>query len=231
MHTILVPPLLGSAMFYEPILDTVWRYGGVSIADTRRDETMAAIAARILDDAPDRFALLGTSMGGYIALEIVRQAPDRVTALALVSTSARVDTPDKVEGRLGQNATVEAGGFDGVVEAAFPGLVASRNEDDAVLRDAWRATANAVGPEAFVQQQKAIMARADSLPLLRGIDVPTAVIHGTGDRLIPLDIARETAAAVSGAQLSEIPDAGHFLVWEKPEAAASAVSELLDRVA
>lgn len=231
MHTIIVPPLLGSAKFSEPILDGVWRYGAVSIADTRRDETMAVFARRILDDAPDTFALLGTSMGGYIALEVVRQAPERVIALALVSTSARVDTPDRVEGRLAQNALVEAGGFDTAIEAAFPGLVAPRNASDPILLDAWRSMANVVGPEAFVRQQKAIMGRADSLPLLPAITIPTAVIHGTEDQLIPLEVARETAAAVSGAQLTEIPDAGHFLVWEAPEAAASAISSLLDRVA
>jgi len=94
-----VPPLLCSARVYESVLDTVWSYGAVTIADTVRDDTIAGMATRLLRDASGRFVLLGTSMGGYVALEVVRQAPGRVAGLALVSTSARADSQDQVAAR------------------------------------------------------------------------------------------------------------------------------------
>lgn len=91
---IVVPPLLCSPLAYVPVLDTLWSRGQVTIADTRRDKTIAAMAERLLCENTKDFAVLGTSMGGYVALEVMRQAPERVTALALVSTSARADTDE-----------------------------------------------------------------------------------------------------------------------------------------
>src|ERR1043166_6228524 len=99
LPVVLVPGLNCSPRLYGPQLPALWRFGPVSIADHTRDDTMAAIAARILADAPPRFALAGLSMGGYIALEIMRQAADRVTRLALLDTGARADTPEAGEKR------------------------------------------------------------------------------------------------------------------------------------
>src|SRR5262245_18735877 len=97
---VLVPGLNCSARLYAPQLPELWRFGPVTIADHTQDNTMAKIASRILRDAPPRFALAGLSMGGYIALEIVRQAADRVAKLALLSTGARADAPEATEKRL-----------------------------------------------------------------------------------------------------------------------------------
>ena len=99
METILVPPLLCSSRVYESVVDTVWAHGAVTLADTRRDDTIAAMAARILLSAPARFVVLGTSMGGHVALEVMRQA-----------------------------LRVEEGHFDALVDAAFPDVVAERSE-------------------------------------------------------------------------------------------------------
>ena len=119
MHTILIQPLLCSPLAYGPVLDSVWSYGAVSLADTRSDETMAAMATRLLQEAPEEFALLGTSMGGYVALEVMRQEPERVKALALVSTSARADTPEQADARRRQSQLVQDGHFEALVDAAF----------------------------------------------------------------------------------------------------------------
>lgn len=195
----------------------------------RRDETIAAIAARILENAPERFAVLGTSMGGYVALEVIRQAPDRVAGLGLVSTSARADTPEQVAAREDQSHLVERGGFNALVDAAFRGVVAERNEDDLELLKVWRAMAGAIGPEAFLRQQRAVIDRIDSRDSLSAISCPTTIIHGVEDRLIPIDVARETASAIPAAYFTAIETAGHFLFHEQPEAAAHAVAAFLDR--
>ena len=94
MPILLVPGLAGSPRIYAPVAPALWRYGPVSIANHIRDDHMGAIARRILAEAPPRFALAGHSMGGYIAFEIMRQAPDRVAKLALINTQARPDTPE-----------------------------------------------------------------------------------------------------------------------------------------
>ncbi len=228
MPTILVPPLLCSSLVYGPVIDAAWTHGSVTVADTRHDDTIAGMAARLLRDAPEEFALLGTSMGGYVALEVVRQAPRRVRALALVSTSARRDTPEQRASREHQSRLVEAGEFDRLVELAFPGVVAEQHETDPALLGVWRAMARTVGAQVFLRQQRAVMARADARELLSTIDCPTMVIHGADDRLIPVERGEEIARAIPGAELVVIEDAGHFVFLEQPEVIASAVAGFLD---
>jgi pimeloyl-ACP methyl ester carboxylesterase len=227
VETILIPPLLCSSRVYGPVLDTVWSHGSVTIADTLHDDTLAGMAGRLLAGAPERFALLGTSMGGYVALEVMRQAPQRVAALALVSTSARADSPEQLSARRRQSQLVEEGRFDGLVDAAFRGVVAERNESDPELLRVWRGMAATVGPQGFLRQQAAVMARADSRDLLAGVACPTVVIHGAEDRLIPVTAGAELAAGIPGASLHLIEEAGHFLLLERPDAAAAAVDEFL----
>lgn len=230
MQTILVPPLLCSARVYASVLDIVWSHGAVTIADTLHDDSIAAMAARLLRDAPARFALLGTSMGGYVALEVVRQAPERVVGLALVSTSAQADSEEQLAARRQQSQMVEQGRFDELVDAAFRGLVAERHESDPGLLQAWRELAGPVGSDGFLRQQAATMGRADSRDLLAGIACPTFVIHGAEDRLIPVVAGEEIAAGVAGSRLRLIEEAGHFLFLEQPAQAAAAVEEFLSAV-
>jgi pimeloyl-ACP methyl ester carboxylesterase len=227
MTTILVPPLLCSSRAYLPVLECVWSYGAASIADTRRDHPLAGWPTRWVPHAPDRFNLLGTSMGGYVALEVIRQAPDRVRALALVSTSARADTAEQLDARRRQLRVVEGGRFTALVDAAFPSVVAARHETAPALLALWRDMAATVGPDVFRRQQKAVMDRVDARALLPSISCPTMILHGGEDRLIPLDRAREMADAIPGAQLVVIERAGHLLFSEQPVAAASAVSGFL----
>src|SRR5258708_13165069 len=94
MPILLVPGLVSSPRIFAPVIPALWRYGPVTVANHIRDDNMAVIARRILAEAPPRFALTGHSMGGYIAFEIMRQAPERVAKLALINTQARPDTPE-----------------------------------------------------------------------------------------------------------------------------------------
>src|ERR1700712_5313219 len=104
MPILLVPGLVSSPRIFAPVVPAMWRFGPVTVANHVRDDNLGAIARRILAEAPPRFALAGHSMGGYIAFEIVRQAPDRVAKLALMNTSARPDTPEAPARRPGQIA-------------------------------------------------------------------------------------------------------------------------------
>src|SRR6185312_12283660 len=120
---VLVPGLNCSARLYAEQVPVLWRFGPVTVADHRRDDSMAAIAQRILATAPPRFALAGLSLGGYISLEMVRQAPERVAKLALLDTSARPETPEQTEKRTPLIALAKQGRFAEVPDIQFPVFV------------------------------------------------------------------------------------------------------------
>jgi pimeloyl-ACP methyl ester carboxylesterase len=213
---ILVPGLLCSARLYRHQIPDLWQCGPVMIADHTRDDTMAGIARRILSNAPPRFVLLGLSMGGYIAFEIVRQAPRRVAKLALLDTSARPDTPEQSERR---RAQIVLAGNDGLVEIAdrlFPILVHRSRHAHQGLQRLVRQMARETGPEAFMRQQEAIMGRPDSRPGLDAIDRRTLVIVGDGDELLPPALSEEIADGIPGARLVVVPQCGHLSTLERP---------------
>ena len=193
-----------------------------------RDETMAAIAKRILDDAPPRFALAGLSMGGYIALEVMRQAPSRVAKLALLDTGSRADPPEAQERRRTNIAAAEAGRFDEIIDAQFPLYVHPGRANDAALKSVYLAMCHDVGAQAYVRQQKAIMGRADSRPLLPSIRCPTLVLVGAQDEATPPALSEEMAAAISAARLVVVPDCGHLSTLEQPEAVTRALIEWMN---
>ena len=227
MPILLVPGLGGSPRIYAPVAPALWRYGPVTVANHIRDDNMGAIARRILAEAPPRFALAGHSMGGYIALEIVRQAPDRVAKLALINTQARPDTPEAVTRRRGQIGRVRAGEYHAVLDELFPGFVHPSRHEDVSLRKLVRDMGDDIGAEAFVRQQTAIMGRADSRPTLAWIRCPTLVLTGDEDNTIPNALSKEMADGIHGARLVILPDCGHLSQPEQPEAVAAALVEWL----
>ena len=180
---------------------------------------MDAIAARILTQAPPRFALAGLSMGGYIAFEILRQAPHRVAKLALLDTGARADTPEQSERRLRLIELAQAGRFVEIADLLFPLFVDRRHQGDAKLKQVVRLMAEETGAEAFVRQQRALMSRPDSRGDLAVIHAPTLVLVGEGDELTPPALAQEIAAGISGARLVVVPGSGHLSTLEQPQAA------------
>jgi pimeloyl-ACP methyl ester carboxylesterase len=223
MPILLVPGLGGSPRIYAPVLPQLWRFGPVTVANHTRDDNLGAIARRILTEAPPRFALAGHSMGGYIAFEIMRQAPDRVAKLALINTQARPDVSEASEKRRALIGRIQAGQFHAVLDDLFPGFVHPSRENDAGLRQLVHDMADDMGADAFVRQQTAILNRADSRPTLATIACPTLVLTGDEDRTIPNALSVEMADGISGAKLVMIPDCGHLPQPEQPQATAAAL--------
>ena len=189
---------------------------------------MAAIARRILAEAPLRFALAGHSMGGYIVLEMFRQAPERIARLALLNTSARPETPEAAERRRGWITEVKAGGYRAVMDRLFEKFVHPALARDAHLHRIVLDMADDVGPDAFVWQLEAIMTRADSRPTLAQIKCPTLVLTSDTDNMVPNEMSTEIAAGIAGAKLVTIPDCGHLPQLEKPQAMTEALLDWLE---
>lgn len=224
---LLIPGLLSSPRLYAGQVPQLWRLGPVTIADHTRDESMSAIARRILGSAPPQFSLVGLSMGGYVAFEILRQAHGRVAKLVLLDTSARPDTPEQTEVRRAQIELAKRGRLSEVVDASIPRLVLPQRRADPRVREVLHQMAAEVGVEGFVRQQLANIGRPDSRPGLGAIHCPTLVLVGDGDEITPLDRAAEIANAIDGAGLVTIPESGHSSTIEQPEFVTAALVKFL----
>jgi pimeloyl-ACP methyl ester carboxylesterase len=221
---VMVPGLLCTPRLYFEQLPALWRFGPVLVADHTRDDSMSGIVRRILAQAPPRFGLIGLSMGGYVAFELLRRAPSRVAKLALLDTTARPDLPEQTEQRSLQIAMATSGRFAEIPALLFPKFVAASRHGDDALRTIVETMAADVGPQAFVRQQTAIMNRVDSRPGLAAIRCPTLVIVGEKDMLTPPDRAAEMVAAIPGARHVVIPDSGHLSTLEQPDAVTRALT-------
>jgi pimeloyl-ACP methyl ester carboxylesterase len=227
LPSVLLPGLLCTPRLYAGQISELWTFGPVTVGDPTRDDSVAGIAQRVLANAPPRFALIGLSMGGYVSMEIIRQAPQRVMKLALLDTTARPDTPEQSAGRREMIALAHGGRFGEVPDRQYSILVAPPRQSDEELRRVVRTMAEQVGPEAFERQQTAIMNRPDSRPSLAAIRCPTLVLVGEQDALTPPDRAREISAAIAGSHLVTVPDCGHLSALERPDEVSRALVELL----
>ena len=227
MPILLVPGLVSSPRIYAPVVPALWRFGPVTVANHIRDDNMGKIARRILAEAPPRFALAGHSMGGYIAFEIMRQAPERVAKLALVNTQARPDTPEATARRRGMIARAQSGEYRGVLDELFPGFVHPSRREDEGLRRLVHEMGDDVGSEAFIRQQAAVIGRPDSRPSLAWIKCPTLILTGDEDDTIPNSLSVEMANGIHGARLVILQNCGHLPQVEQPQATVDALVEWL----
>lgn len=214
---VFVPGLLCTARLFEPQIAALGGRVDSAVADHTQDASMEAIARRALQQAPERFALVGLSMGGYIALEIVRQAPQRVTRLALLDTNARADRPEQAADRMKLLAVARSEGVRKVQELLLPRLIHPDRLGDPALVETILNMADDTGLAAFERQQQAIIARPDMRPQLPSIRCPTLVIVGADDQLTPVKVAREMHTGIAGSRLEVIPDCGHLSTLERPE--------------
>jgi pimeloyl-ACP methyl ester carboxylesterase len=192
-------------------------------------DSIAAMADTVLAAAPGRFALAGLSMGGYVALEILRRAPERVERLALLDTNARADTPEQTANRREGIALARQGKFRAVMRAALPRLVHPDRLSDQPLVDAVLAQTERVGVDGYEREQTAIIHRPDSRPGLGAIRCPTLVLCGREDALTPPELHAEMATAIPGARLALIEQCGHLSAMEQPQAVTALLRDWLLR--
>lgn len=225
-----LPGLLCDARLWRDQVTGLADLAAPVVADLTLDSDVAAMAARAIAAIEGPFALAGLSMGGYVALEVMRQVPGRVTRLALFDTSARPDTPEQARQRRGLISLTRSGQFRGVTPRLLPRLLHARNQPGP-LADEVMAMAGRVGREAFLRQQAAILARPDSRPGLPAIAVPTLVAAGEADLLTPPELAREIAAGIPGAVLHLLPGCAHLPSMEAPEEVTALMRDWLLRPA
>jgi pimeloyl-ACP methyl ester carboxylesterase len=225
---LLLPGLLCDARLWRDALPALAGLAAPRVADLTRSDSLAGMAAdalALMADVPV-FALAGLSMGGYVALEIMRQAPARVSRLALLDTSARADTPEQTARRRGLIELSAKGEFRGVTPRLLPLLVHPARVESPLAAEVM-AMAERVGPAAFLRQQTAIMHRPDARPQLGAIAVPTLVACGDADALTPPELHAEMAARIPGARLHHFAGAGHLPPMETPGPVGAALAEWL----
>ena len=191
----------------------------------RDHDSLGAMAEELLEKAPPRFALVGLSMGGYVAFEVLRRAVSRLQGLALLDTSAAADTPQRRAGRAADIDKVKSHGIESFSHELPARWLAPVNARDPACVKLVREMAIGIGPEVQRRQQAAIAARPDSLADLALIEVPTLVACGREDAVTPVEGHEEIAARIPGSRLAVIENSGHLSTIEQPDA----VNEILAR--
>lgn len=218
----LLPGLACDAELWRDQVPALASWGPVRVVDVHaRSPDLPSMAATLLAEAEGDLVLCGTSMGGMLALEVLRQAPQRVRGLALLASSARPDTPELLKLRRDAIELFAQGRMRDVLRANV--AFAFHPDHAAALTPAYLAMIERAGADQLIAQNRAIMARPDYRPLLPQIACPTLVACGRADLLTPPEQSQEMASLIPGARLSLLDDCGHLLTWEQP----ARVSDLL----
>lgn len=216
-NILLLPGLLNDASLFTDQVAALSPLGVVEVGDLTTAGTIPEMAASVLKAASaERFVLLGLSLGGYVAFEIMRQAPERVAGLVLMDTTARPDT-DEATAKREALIKLAATDLDAVTEQLLPRLSHPERMNLPSVRGVIQSMATSLGKEVFVRQQRAIMGRPDSRPTLATITCPTLVICGRDDLITPPELATEMADGIRHASLSIIEHCGHLATLDQPE--------------
>jgi pimeloyl-ACP methyl ester carboxylesterase len=224
---VFVPGLLCDRRLWEEQIESLGSARETVVANTLHDASIPDMARRILEEAPERFLLAGLSMGGYVALEVMRQSPERVERLALLDTSARPDTPEQTEARLELVRLARKSGLETVARELIPRLLHPSRLEDEKLVSTITGMALATGFEAFERQERAIIARNDTREILPLIECPTLVLCGREDRITPVAFHEELAENIPDARLRVIEKCGHLSTLERPDEVNIALREWL----
>lgn len=213
---IFIPGLLCTGELFDKQRTGLDGQLSIDIGDTTEADTIAAMARNILDKAPERFLLLGFSMGGVVALEIMRQAGERVCGLVLVDTGARADVVWQTALGLVFLKSAEFAGLDWTMRRSVPPLLYKDHRSDAALTAEILGMGRALGLDVLRRQQSALAGRDDYRPSLAAIACPSLVISGEDDPLATPSLARELAVGIPGAGIEIIARSGHYSVLERP---------------
>lgn len=226
--TVLLPGLACDAELWRDQLAALGPGHAPRVTDVHtRAATLPEMAALLLAEHPGELLLIGASMGGRIALEAARQAPQRIRGLALLGSTARPDTEELRALRTEAVAHFEAGRGEDLLEANVWFVFHRSAWDDDALLDRYRAMLRRAGFAQLVRQNRAMMAAPDFRPALPAIACPTLVVCGENDGVTPPECSQELARAIPGARLAWLPECGHMLTMEKPAAVNALLREWL----
>jgi pimeloyl-ACP methyl ester carboxylesterase len=226
MDVVLLPGLLCDAVVWADVVPRLRDVANCTIAHSP-ERSLAAMARRALDIAPPSFALAGHSMGARVAYEMLRQAPERITRLALFDTGYRAATPDERPRRLALLDLARSSGMRAMASEWMRPMVHSERLNDSKLVEAIVEMAARHTPEDLAAQIDALLERPDAEALLRSIRIPTLVACGRNDAWSPLQQHREIARLVARSRLVVFDDCGHMSPMERPDAVAEALLEWL----
>ncbi|WP_299616150.1 alpha/beta fold hydrolase [Pelagibius sp.] len=223
----LLPGLLCDAALWEHQVARLSDMADCWVADFTTQDSAEAMVESVLAAMPERFYLAGLSMGGYVALELMARAPERVEKLALIDTRAQGDTEEQTARRRGLIELAQKGQFKGVTPRLLPLFIHPDRMADEALTAVVMGMAERVGKDAFLSQQRAIMTRRSHTETLAGITVPTLILCGRQDALTPLADHEAMAAAIAGSELVVVEDCGHLATIERPEPVTAAMRRWL----
>jgi pimeloyl-ACP methyl ester carboxylesterase len=224
MTLLLIPGFMADATLWDAMTDDLAPFGPLAATDLSRGEAIESMAAAILSDAPERFVAVGFSMGGYVARELARIAPERVTALILIATSARGDTEELIRQRRSA-LTAPPRAFKGLSRPAIVSSLHPDLADDEAMIARVRDMGLRLGGEVFHRQSA--MARAGDLDRLGEIRQPTLIVAADADRLRSREEAEELHRGIAGSTLATVTHSGHMIPLEQPKALARAMTEWL----
>ena len=221
MHVVMVPGYLLDRRLWNPVIHRLGSSADVSVPDLRPFDSVDAMAEHVLKHAPPRFVLTGLSMGGYVGLTIMRRAPERVQALALLNTQAGVDQPTTLERREKLRTLVESGGLEKAKESLKPLMLAPEHlalgHPARTALDAMYADCDA---GVFLRHQNALNRRRDNRDVLPTINCPTLVLGSRQDALTPPAIQQAMAEIIPSARLVILEYSGHLSPLARPDAVA-----------
>jgi pimeloyl-ACP methyl ester carboxylesterase len=213
---VFLPGLMCDARLFRTQIDVMSRDRAVTVAPTSSGERIEEIASGLLDQLPHRFALAGLSMGGVVALELIRRAPERVSRLCLMATDAQADTPQIAAGREDLIVAAQAGRLEEVMRRVVGSDALAPGPQRIPILNSLLSMAMDLGPELFVRQMRALQRRPDQQGTLRRIKVPTLLLCGSHDTLTPVRKHTFMADLIPGAVLQTIENAGHLPTLETP---------------
>jgi len=224
---VLLPGMMCDGRLFAPQMAALGRRV-VQVSPVTEHDSVQALAAEVLAHAPPRFALAGLSMGGIVAMEVVRQAPGRVDRLALLDTNPRAEAPEVQANRVPQIERARANGVDTVMRDEMKPNYLAPGPGRAAILDLCMDMALALGVEVFERQSLALRDRPDQQDTLRGFRGPALVLMGEHDRLCPLDRHELMHALIPQSVLTIVPDAGHLSTLENPEMTTAAMLRWLE---
>lgn len=228
---VLIPPMLCDARVFGPLTAALSPQHPICIMPTTGAERIEEMASRILDWAPPKFALLGLSMGGTVALEVIRRAPTRITRIALMDCTSQAETPQAAAAREPLIVAARAGRFADVVAQEMPAHCLADGPRRRAVLDLLETMARAIGPVAYVAQARAMQRRRDQSATLRQIRQPTLVVCGAEDPIWPVRRHEFMAEMVPYARMEVIAGAGHLPPLEQPQRTVEVIRDWMQQPA